>query len=885
MRWRFVLKKLLDDRVVGAVIVVAVLASVLALYEGKAVGDPGLEPGLASDAWALLAMRDSFEGDAALNWAADTPIAIWEGVRISGNPKRVTRLTLRGRFSGGSVSPRLGDLARLAQLDLRSNGLKGEIPPEIGNLADLTHIYLNDNMLTGAIPSELGGLSNLTQLYLHDNMLTGTIPSELGNLAGLTNLWLRNNRLTGTIPAELGGLPNLKRVRLSGNVLTGCIPVELAEAPNTDLGRLGLEICEGPTFVWTGRKELADLAAEDICGTLVRADLKPYEQFFLRDDGVDDDANEYMERGWSIRERAAFQLEPPIDWEHLVSVDRSWNFHLNAWLPLDSILIEHSRSSMPRHLSFALALAVDWIEQNPYPPPDVESDVEDFGWYDMAVGLRVYRLAYMLDAGCRSPFVPAEQIGQLWGALIDHFDYLADDDNIRFHNNHGLYQATGQLAAASRLSAFPVISQLRAQAVARLERMFSEHFSSEDVHLEHSPDYHRLVTNLVSGIASSGLLDDYPSLSARVERFEEVLAWMILPNLRLANLGDTDYRLLRQGDSAVTSPLLEYALSGGNRGHATSRRLGVFPESGLAVLRSGWPDALSFDQASYLAQQAGFHSRSHKQADDLSFIWYDRGSEILIDAGRYGFIGRTEVGSELWNRGFWYSDPKRIYVESTRSHNTVEIDGLSFDRKWSRPYGSAIERWGETEQGLLFVETHARQFETMSHSRLLVLNPGTWLLVYDWVRDDAGEDHDYRQWFHFAPDLDVEPRNGGLHVSGEALDKELTVVSLLPDPVSSVPVFGQEEPDLLGWWSMRGGAFEPTTSVNFSLHQSQSAVFASLFSFSDDVTPNTDYQQVDASGHNAQFQWTAEGHTHTLGFSGPAEGDLTLDYSVEPGEQ
>ena len=582
-------------------------------------------------------------------------------------------------------------------------------------------------------------------------MLTGTIPSELGNLAGLTNLWLRNNRLTGTIPSELGGLPNLERLRLShGNEFAGCVPADLVETPNTDLSKLDLGTCAGSNVVWTGSKELADLVPDDVCGTLVREDLKPYEQFFLRDDGVDDDAAVYMEKGWAIRGRERFRLEPPIDWEHLASIDRSWNFHLNAWLPLDSILMEHSRSSMPRHLSFALALAADWIEQNPYPPPEVESDVEDFGWYDMAVGLRVYRLAYMLDAGCRSPFVPADQISQLWGALLDHFDYLSDDNNIRFHNNHGLYQATGQLAAASRLSGFPIISQLRAQAVARFGRMFSEHFSSEGVHLEHSSDYHRLVTNLVSGIASSGLLDEYPSLSARIERFEEVLAWMILPNRRLANLGDTDYRLLRQGDSAVTSPLLKYALSGGNRGHATSQRLGVFPESGLAVLRSGWPETASFDQAAYLAQQAGFHSRSHKQADDLSFIWYDRGSEILIDAGRYGFIGRTEVGSELWDKGFWYSDPKRVYVESTRSHNTVEIDGLSFNRRRSRPYGSAIERWGETEQGLLFVETHARQFETMSHSRLLVLNPGTWLLVYDWVRDDTGRDHDYRQWFHFC---------------------------------------------------------------------------------------------------------------------------------------
>ena len=149
------------------------------------------------------------------------------------------------------------------------------------------------------------------------------------------------------------------------------------------------------------------------------------------------------------------------------------------------------------------------------------------------------------------------------------------------------------------------------------------------------------------------------------------------------------------------------------------------------MLRSGWPDAESFDGASYLAQQAGFHSRTHKQADDLSFIWYDRGTEILIDAGRYGYLGKTEPGSDLWNKGFWYSDPKRIYVESTRSHNTVEIDGMSFNRKDSPPYGSAIQRWGETEDGLLFVETHATQFETIGHTRLLVFDPGNWLLVYD----------------------------------------------------------------------------------------------------------------------------------------------------------
>ena len=624
---------------------------------------------------------------------------------------------------------------------------------------------------------------------------------------------------------------------------------------------------------------LATLEPDAVCQILSRQGLEPYEQLVV----TSSDADAIIESGWTLGGRPPHRLEPPIDWEHLVSVDRSWNFHLNSWGPLDSILVAHSRSSQPRYLSFAVALASDWIAKNPYSPLEIDVDVEDFGWYDMAVGRRVYRMAYVLDAACRDPSVSAAQTQQLWESLLDHFDYLYDDDNIVFHNNHGLYQVSGQFVAARRLSEFTPVSQFQVQAVSRLERMIDQLFSSEGVYLEHSPGYQRHVIEDIVGLASMGLLLEIPSLAGRIEGFEEALAWMILPNGRLANLGDTDYHNLAEVETPTTrSPLLRYALSGGLRGNATSQRMGIFPESGLAVLRSGWPDASHFDQASYLAQQAGFHSRTHKQADDLSFIWYDRGTEILIDAGRYGYLGRTEAGSDLWNRGFWYSDPKRIYVESTRSHNTVEIDGMSYNRRESIPYGSAIKRWGENYDGLMFVETHAPQFQSIGHSRLLVLNPKNWLLVYDWLWDEANDDHDYRQWFHFAPDLTVESGIGMLHVSGEPLDTDLTVVSLLPSAAPSAPVFGQEYPDLLGWWSERGGVFEPTTSVDFSINGAPSAVFATLFSFSDGVTPDLDYQEVDASGRNAKFRWSTTGQQHTLSFARPAEGDLSVDYEVEP---
>ena len=627
------------------------------------------------------------------------------------------------------------------------------------------------------------------------------------------------------------------------------------------------------------RAELTRLEPDVVCQTLSRRELEPYEQLVI----YFSDADATIENGWSFGGVPPFRLEPPIDWEHLASVDRSWNYALNEWRPLDAVLKAHASSSQPRYLSLAIALANDWIVKNPYSTIEFNAGVEDFGWYDMAVGRRVYRLAYILDAACRDLSVSAIQIRQLWESLLDHFDYLSDDDNIVFHTNHGLYQVIGQFVAATRFSQFTPISRFRRQAADRLERIFDLQFSAEGVHLEHSPGYHRDAVKVIAGMAPLGLAAEFPSIAARMEKSEEVYAWMILPNLRLANLGDTGYRdLNKEGKFDTHSPLLVYALSAGMRGSATSQRIGVFPESGLAVLRSDWPDAERFDQATYLAQQAAFHSRTHKQADDLSFIWYDRGTEILIDAGRYRYLGRTEPGSDLWNMGFWYSDPKRIYVESTRSHNTVEIDGMSYNRRLAHPYGSAIKRWGETADGLLFVETHAPQFQSINHSRLLVLNPRQWLLVYDRLWDSAEENHDYRQWFHFAPDLAVEPSNGGLYVSGEPLDTGLSVVSLLPDPAPSVPVFGQEDPDLLGWWSEKSDLFEPTTSMNFSIRQAPSAEFATLFSFSENLTPDLDYQKVDASGRNAKLRWTASNQQHTLSFARPIEGELTVDYMVEP---
>ena len=180
-------------------------------------------PGLVRDCEALLASRDALAGEGSLNWDAGQPITEWDGVRLSGEPRRVSGL------------------------DLEGSGLRGHIPAELGRLFGLRELRLNDNQLTGPIPTSLGSLQALRSLWLQSNALSGPIPPELGALSALGHLALSHNRLTGPIPAALEALARLERLHLAHNSgLTGCVPLPLRHVAENDVVDLDLPDCPPP---------------------------------------------------------------------------------------------------------------------------------------------------------------------------------------------------------------------------------------------------------------------------------------------------------------------------------------------------------------------------------------------------------------------------------------------------------------------------------------------------------------------------------------------------------------------------------------------------------------------------------------------------------------
>jgi hypothetical protein len=335
----------------------------------------------------------------------------------------------------------------------------------------------------------------------------------------------------------------------------------------------------------------------------------------------------------------------------------------------------------------------------------------------------------------------------------------------------------------------------------------------------------------------------------------------------------------RNADLGASDPL-RFVVSQGKDGKPPTGSLRAFPQSGYVVIRDRWPEGpADYEDCSYLAQICAFHSRTHKHADDLSFVWYDRGVELVTDSGRFGYVHGAEQDSKLAEEGFWYSHPSRVYVESTRAHNTVEIDQRSFPRKGVRPYGSALLRWGR-QDGVYFTESHVRHWRSLRHARMLIFNPGEWLIVFDWLWDNVKEPHSFTQRLHFAPELDADRFDHRVRLNLPRGSAQLFVAPLLPTPLRDC-VHGQEQPELLGWISRREREMTPRWTIAYGVEGVPHHTFATLLTFGDDAPKPLHTESRSAvSGRKARLCWDLAGSVHSVEFSRPQEGDISLAYRI-----
>lgn len=523
-------------------------------------------------------------------------------------------------------------------------------------------------------------------------------------------------------------------------------------------------------------------------------------------------ADRLMSEGANIGSHPAFAIDPPVPWGADPYRDSSWRYGLNNLSWLMPVLEAYRQTDEQRYLDFALAVVLDWHRQN------VRDRIANpYKWHDMAVGLRGPVIAFLVDAGARCDAVPDEHLWLLLEAAVRHGQELRDPAKYAGDYNHGLYQMLGLLALSRNLPELRDFREYGEHAEATAERVLLSSFSREGVHLEHSPAYQLVLLRTLEVALNQGLVDT-PSLRQRHRPAQEALAWLTHPTGHVAGFGDTvllipSSRYLSL-DHPNRSDALLWVLTRGEQGAPPEAVSWIAPEGGYAVFRSAWTPAAEWELASYLVMHAGRHSRVHKHADDLTFEWTELGQPLIVDSGRFRY---------------WYDDPRRQYVVSTRAHNTVEIDERDYviPRNIAPVPSSAIKRW--TDSGdVRALEAEITHFDTVRHRRTLLFSPAKWLIVLDEL--SSPNEHEYTQWFHFHPDLELEQRGDGF-VTMIGDTGRMLHVRRLAAHVGEAPIMvkGQEEPRLQGWTALtEGSEFVPNWAVGFRDAGSE-ATFVTLF--------------------------------------------------------
>lgn len=401
------------------------------------------------------------------------------------------------------------------------------------------------------------------------------------------------------------------------------------------------------------------------------------------------------------------RLTPPVDWSQDPHGNRSWRYELHTLKWLKPLLLKHAEDGDLACLSAARDILLDWAAAHLEPT----AEVSEFGWYDMAVGLRAPYFAYVLRASLVADDIDDEDAELLLRAAERHGAELADEARYAAGHNHGLFQDEGLYILGRQLSVLPEAAAWRSLALTRLRSTLEQTVNfAEGAHLEHSSAYQFSIAGLVARLAEN--IPEMPELHDLRDRLRRTAAWHVTPANRLAQLGDTD-----------DVPAPKWACRAASKLHG----INALFEAGQAFVRDG---------DGYLAVSAGYHSSAHKHADDTGFILVENGVTVLSDAGRWGY----------------YEEPDRLYAQSAFAHNVLTVDEQDFDWREREPHRSGLLAASE-EDGwyAILAKNPLLKRQGVDHRRLLLYHPGELLVVIDEAR--ANEQHDYARRFHFGPGL------------------------------------------------------------------------------------------------------------------------------------
>jgi hypothetical protein len=355
----------------------------------------------------------------------------------------------------------------------------------------------------------------------------------------------------------------------------------------------------------------------------------------------------------------------------------------------------------------------------------------------------------------------------------------------------------------------------------------------DGVDYESSIPYHRLVAELFMGAARLAVIEGQPLSEFYRNRLRQMIDFhhaVTRPDGLMPQVGDaddgrlhifTEYGTWRPqdgrhllGPAAVMFDEPAWLATGGDAAMweaawwsldtdrvanvpppATSARL--FADAGLAVSRNGGAYLLATNGR---VGTNGFGN--HKHNDLLSFEFHAGGVPLVVDPGSYLYTSNPDA---------------RNWFRSTRSHNTLQIDGVEqndirLDYLFRMFETSTVEQisFTDTPEDTVYRGRHTgyeRLPAPVTHEReLRLLKRAQSLAITD--RLSGSGSHELKWHFHIAPGVTIAPQGDGkfrMTAGGHSW--------ILRGPQNANAVISD------AWYSPSFGVRVPCSAIDFSIQQ------------------------------------------------------------------
>ena len=318
---------------------------------------------------------------------------------------------------------------------------------------------------------------------------------------------------------------------------------------------------------------------------------------------------------------------------------------------------------------------------------------------------------------------------------------LATEEFYAGKNNHGMFQskALRDYAVYADWTDDFVRSKYLSKSLKQISEYFQFSFTSEGVHIEHSPSYHLMVSRHIhehSQFMRAAFGKCPPELVKSLKDAEIHIIHCIQPNGVFLPLSDSaQVSLLGKRNNVFDSEEFAYATSAGKFGRVPNTRTLSEPESGYFFHRTSWGNS----SAGYLAFVAAYNGAYHKHSDDLHLYLWKYGYELLTEAGAFGYQ---------------MEKPMVKFAFSQHAHNCVVVDHKSLprhDRKYDRVKMGA---YSVDESGDILVSASNSRFVDTVHKRTLNVSDDLQeIRVEDQINSESH--HTYSLVWNFGQFLDI----------------------------------------------------------------------------------------------------------------------------------